>query len=217
VKFNLEISCWNTEWATPNSKRGKFFHDQFNSDVICVTEGYESLLPKNGYLISSNENYGYKIINGRRKVILWSKNQWSDIDQLGSNDIPSGRYIAGTTMGIRFIGICIPWRFAHVSTGRKDRKPWEDHISFIKGLSINDKNTILLGDFNQNIPRRNQPEDAYEYLSNLIKGMTLLTSNMALDHIVISNNLKGLDIQKIPTLSNSDHDGIRCFISKKDI
>ena len=120
MKSKLKISCWNTEWASPKSKRGRFFRDKFDSDVICVTEGYEALLPDNGYVISSDEDYGYKTIKGRRKVILWSKNQWTEIDNFGSKEMPTGRFISGITMGIRFIGICIPWRFAHVSTGRKD-------------------------------------------------------------------------------------------------
>ena len=150
----LKISCWNSDWATPRSKRGKFFIDKFDSDIICLAEGYESLLPKDGYLISSHEDYGYKTKNGRRKVILWSKNEWTDIDQLGSTEIPSGRFISGITNGIRIVGLCIPWRFAHVSTGRKDRKPWEDHLSFIQNLSFSNEKTIIIGDFNQNIPKK---------------------------------------------------------------
>ena len=55
----LKISCRNSDWATPTSKRGKFFIDKFDSDIICLTEGYENLLPQNGYIISSNEDYGY--------------------------------------------------------------------------------------------------------------------------------------------------------------
>ena len=70
----MKISCWNSDWATPTSKRGKFFIDQFDSDIICLTEGYENLLPKDGNIISSHEDYGYKTKKGRRKVILWSKN-----------------------------------------------------------------------------------------------------------------------------------------------
>ena len=212
MKSKLKISCWNSEWASLKSKRGEFFRDQFNSDVICVTEGYESLLPNDGYVISSNEDYGYKIKKGRRKVILWSKSKWSDIDRLGSKKIPTGRYISGITMGIRFVGICIPWRFAHVSTGRKDRKPWEDHLTFIENLRITKNKTILMGDFNQHIPKTYQPNDVYFALNKLIKGMTLLTSNMGLDHIAISNELKASKALKIPTGSNSDHDGVSCSI-----
>ena len=208
----LKISCWNSDWATPSSKRGKFFIDKFDSDIICLTEGYESLLPKEGFIISSSEDYGYPITEGRRKVILWSKNKWTDIDQLGSEKIPSGRFISGKTNGIKIIGVCIPWRFAHVSTGRKDRKPWEDHLSFIENLNLEKKRTILLGDFNQNIPKKSQPQVAYSALKNFINGMDLLTSNMGLIHIVVSNDLKADNVQKILTGSNSDHNGISCSI-----
>ena len=208
----MKISCWNSDWATPTSKRGKFFIEKFNSDVICLTEGYESLLPKNGYIISSDKDYGYETKNGRRKVILWSKSKWTDIDQLGSKEIPAGRFVSGITNGIKIIGICIPWRFAHVSTGRKDRKPWEDHISFIQNLDFSRKKTIILGDFNQNIPKQNQPEIVFSSLSNLIDGFNLLTANMGLDHIVISNDLKAENVKRITTGNNSDHDGISCSI-----
>ena len=208
----LKISCWNSDWATPTSKRGKFFIDKFDSDIICLAEGYENLLPKDGYIISSHEDYGYKIKNGRRKVILWSKNEWTDIDQLGSKEIPSGRFISGVTSGIRIIGLCIPWRFAHVSTGRKDRKPWEDHLSFIQNLSFSNEKTIILGDFNQNIPKKNQPEIVFSSLKNMIDGFNLLTTNMGLVHIVISTDLKAESIKKVATEDNSDHDGINCSI-----
>ena len=208
----LKISCWNTDWATPTSKRGKFFIDKFDSDIICLTEGYETLLPEDGYIISSHENFGYETKNGRRKVILWSKNKWSDIDELGSKEIPSGRFISGVTNGIRIIGLCIPWRSAHVSTGRKDRKPWEDHLSFIQNLTLSHQKTIILGDFNQNIPKKNQPEIVFSSLMNLIDGLNLLTTNMGLDHIIISKDLEAKNIKRIATGTNSDHDGISCLI-----
>jgi len=211
-KSLLKISCWNSDWATPSSKRGKFFIEKFDSDIICLTEGYENLLPKDGYIISSHEDYGYKSKNGRRKVILWSKNEWTDIDKLGSKDIPSGRFISGVTSGIRIIGLCIPWRFAHVSTGRKDRKPWEDHLSFIQNLSFSNQKTIILGDFNQNIPKKKQPEKVFSSLNNMIDGFNLLTTNMGLIHIVISTDLIAESIEKIATKNNSDHDGINCSI-----
>ncbi len=211
-KTLLKISCWNSDWATPSSKRGNFFIDKFNSDIISLTEGYENLLPKDGYIISSHEDYGYKTKNGRRKVILWSKNKWTDFDQLGSKEIPSGRFISGITKGIRIIGLCIPLRFAHVSTGRKDRKPWEDHLSFIQNLSFSNEKTIILGDFNQNIPKKHQPEIVFSSLKNMIDGFKLLTTNMGLIHIVISTDLNAENIQRIATENNSEHDGINCSI-----
>ena len=45
--------------------------------------------------------------------------------------------------------------------------------------------------------------------------MDLLTSDMGLIHIVVSNDLKADNVQKILTGSNSDHDGISCSIKIK--
>ena len=42
----------------------------------------------------------------------------------------------------------------------------------------------------------------------MIDGFNLFTSNMGLIHIVISNDLKAENLQKIATENNSDHDGI---------
>ena len=58
------------------------------------------------------------------------------------------------------IGICIPWKSAHVSTGNKNRKIWEDHISYINALenflnSANDTYNFICGDMNQRIPKKN--------------------------------------------------------------
>ena len=46
----------------------------------------------------------------------------------------------------------------------------------------------------------------------MINGFNLLTSNMGVIHIVISNDLKAERIQKIATENNSDHDGVNCSI-----
>ena len=112
-------------------------------------------IQNNGFRIS-NINSSFRRISGE-KVILWSKNKWTEVNQIGSKEIPSGRFISGITNGIRIIGLCIPLRFAHLSTVRKDRRPWEDHLSFIQNLSFSNEKTIIIGDFNQNIPRKNQP------------------------------------------------------------
>ena len=47
------------------------------------------------------------------------------------------------------------------------------HIS----LDFSRKKTIILGDFNQNIPKQNQPEIVFSSLINLIDGFNLLTAN----------------------------------------
>ena len=56
-----------------------------------------------------------------------------------------------------FLGVCIPWRDAYVNSGRKDRKPWEDHPAGLTGFQklrgrFPQSRTVVLGDFNQRIP-----------------------------------------------------------------
>src|SRR5215213_11521565 len=96
----LNITLWNTEWAKPGTRRGELVRAALaggGPDVNCVTEGYAGILPEPGYTITSHEDYGYAVTEGRRKVLLWSKQPWREIDQLGSASMPSGRFICGTT------------------------------------------------------------------------------------------------------------------------
>ena len=50
----------------------------------------------------------------------------------------------------------------------------------------------------------------------MIDGFNLLTTNMGLLHIVISNDLKAESVKKIATGDNSDHDGINCSVKFLD-
>jgi len=151
-----------------------------NADVICLTEAFTGNLPDHGDFIEADEDYGYPIKKGRRKVILWTRHKWADIDQLGHPDLPGGRFVAGTLISpfgnIRVIGVCIPWAAAHVSTGRRDRVRWEDHTRFLEaigrylGQRVNTP-TLILGDFNQTIPKLRQPIGVYRKLEEHLLGL----------------------------------------------
>jgi hypothetical protein len=72
----MVIVNWNIEWASPRSPREKNFPNRifdFNPEVICLTEANLDFPLEPGYIISSEEDYGYRIVPGRRKVVLWSK------------------------------------------------------------------------------------------------------------------------------------------------
>ena len=67
-------------------------------DVICLTEAYEEILPSYGEVISSHYDYGYPNKNlKRRKVILWSKTGWKEVDNSGNSLLPKGRFVSGIT------------------------------------------------------------------------------------------------------------------------
>ena len=222
----MKILIWNTEWAKPNSNREKTIKDivkTISPDIICITEGYLETWKEFGYVISSNEDYGYKITEGRRKVILISKESWSNVDEVGDINMPSGRFISGTTKDIDVIGVCIPWRDAHVNTGRKDKQAWEDHIDYLRGLQqvLNQKEnkTFVMGDFNQRVPRKYSRQDVYNAMIETFEDFTIETQNniqpidkLAIDHFASKNSSKCISIESIDNVQDgvrlSDHFGL---------
>ena len=222
----MRILIWNTEWAKPNSPREKIIKDivrNANADIICITEGYLESWQDYKYVISSNEDYGYKMHKGRRKVILISKTHWDNISDASNTKIPEGRYISGITNDINVIGVCIPWKDAHVTTGRKDRKSWEDHISYLEGLqnilsNLTEK-TLVMGDFNQRIPRKYSRKDAYDLMLKTFEGFKFETKDtiqpidkQSIDHLCTKNIAKVLSVESIDNIQNnirlSDHFGL---------
>ena len=172
----MKILLWNVEWATLRSKRGKEIqriYRNYAPDIACITEGYLQFWENEGNVISSTEDYGYKITEGRRKVILLSSAEWKDINCIGNYELPTGRYCYGSTHGYNIHGVCIPWKDANVRTGQKNKNPWEDHIQYLDGLKplIKDsqEKTIVFGDFNQRMPRKRSPENVYTKLLKIFE------------------------------------------------
>jgi endonuclease/exonuclease/phosphatase family metal-dependent hydrolase len=225
----LRITVWNAEWALPGSHKGAAIGEilaALEPDLICLTEAVPPLLPPGGHTITSEADYGYPLKPGRRKVLLWSRHPWRDIDSTGHPGLPPGRFVAGLTdspLGpVRVIGVCIPWARAHVSTGRRDRKPWQDHLSFLQHLpeTLNPAALLLLaGDFNQTLPRTRAPRAAASALQTALHGLTTPTANkipsldrLLIDHLAHSPHFTTTGIRGIPRhhlsgLPLSDHDG----------
>jgi endonuclease/exonuclease/phosphatase family metal-dependent hydrolase len=145
--------------------------------------------------------------------------------------MPTGRFIAGETatpLGpIRIAGLCIPWSHAHVATGRKDRKMWQDHESYLSGLETFlaqksfEKPTILAGDFNQTIPRSRAPKPLYEQLITALTPSFNVTTagelakfkKLVIDHLAVTKHLSATSIRPISNLERSgkqlsDHIGL---------
>jgi hypothetical protein len=231
---SIRIAVWNCQWAKPGSTKHSELLRRINLcdvDVICLTETYENALPASWQTITSHPDYGYRILNGRRKVLIASCTGWQSVDQFGHTLMPGGRFVAGqvsTPIGpVRFIGVCIPWRDAHVRTGRSDRKLWEDHLQFLDGLKhfldSLDRSvpTVLLGDFNQRIPRYKQPKYIYDRLSEVLSDNFQIATagpihpidKLSIDHVA---HTTGMQLCKIKSLSNltddcrplSDHFGL---------
>ena len=193
----------------------------FDPEVVCLTEAYHDFLLEPGYVISSEVDYGYRLVPGRRKVMLWSKRPWSSVVERPSDAMPPGRTIYGeteTSLGMLGIhGVCIPWADAHVRTGRKNRQRWQDHLAYLSALpdALDEQECelqVLAGDFNQRIPRKRVPVHAYEALQSVLAGrFTILTAGIispikqqTIDHVAVTGQLKADWIQSI---SNTGPDG----------
>lgn len=219
----IKLINWNVEWAKRKSKKGQRIRkiiNEINPDVICYTEAAKDLAPDKGHLITSAADYGYSNHGGRRrKGLLWSSQPWQEVDSVGSPDLPRGRFISGVTHGVRFVGVCIPWRDAHVRTGRKDRTIWQDHLQYLAALKpllnqyIKDPiPTCILGDFNQRIPRSRQPVKVFQSLENALNkdwqvataGLLDGDGKLLIDHIVTSSGITAAVDQIIPKRSPGD-------------
>jgi endonuclease/exonuclease/phosphatase family metal-dependent hydrolase len=235
---NVVLLNWNLEWAAPDSPRGKTIRDTITdsaADIVCLTETQEIFPSGEGHAAFSQTDYGYPIKDDRWKVALWSRHPWDDIDCIGHSDLPPGRFVSGrteTSIGvILVIGVCIPWAQAHVATGRRNRRPWEDHISYVtalgKILASTHQPAILMGDFNQSLPRRRAPADAERALRQALSpsfsvatwGLCDADGHACIDHICHTRSLKIDALSVIPSISRqgqrlSDHFGVQATLGR---
>ena len=187
VETMLRIGTWNTQWAKPGTARGDRVSASLadpDCDILCVTEGYADILHDGGHVIDGGDDWGYPVVEGRRKVLLWSKRPWSDVVRVDSDRLPCGRFVAGTTQTdtgpLVVVGACIPWSGAHVNSGRRNRNPWQDRESWLAGFKTlrfrrATEKSVVLGDFNQRIPRSRQPKRLYEQLRRAFDGFMFAT------------------------------------------
>lgn len=217
----MKVVNWNVQWASESPERARKIRkelDRVDADVVCLTEGSLDLLPAGGGSVESESDYGYRVQETRRKVILWSRrgfHPWNNSSPVG---MPGGRFANGVATGTELVvvGVCIPWWAAHVSTGRRDRKPWEDHRNYLIALrsfldTQSGKRVLVVGDFNQSIPRRSHvPQAIYHEFLNTFRGLDILTAYQAapsplIDHLAVTPGLLLEALEYLPKLS--DHVG----------
>ena len=228
----MKIACWNAEWAKPSGRRGRKFLaclTALDPECICIPESYAGFLPDGWSGIYSEADHGYPIIDGRRKVALWSRHAWHTIDTIGDQAMPRGRFVSGITDSsvgeVLVIGLCIPWRMAHVATGHRNRTAWEEHADYLRALErymkgvSRDRPVIVTGDFNQRIPGKYVPTDLNRALMNCLTGFEVCTAGSATGlstapvcHIAHTADLSAETVTGVSRYGDgaklSDHDGI---------
>lgn len=241
----FHVTTWNVDWAPPRKRDAirERIARFCPSGVFILTEGDRAVLPEGGHAIDGGPDWGYRVEDpSRRKVILWSDEEMSDVDIVGSPDLPPGRFAAGTLTTpegpVRIIAVCIPWRDAHVRTGRRKAKPWGEHIAYLEALrplldeARQAMPVCVAGDFNQRIPSTWTPRVARDAMAATFEGFTILTAGeeplsglaeQTVDHIAVSEGLTsysrgGVDCgdtppsDGTPPRSLSDHHLITCSL-----
>ena len=228
----MRLLNWNLEFAPPAGSRGRAIAEVIqrrDAEVVCLTETHEHWPMDGGHWIWAEPDYGYEQRGDRRKVGLWSRHPWSDVDAIGDPGLPSGRFVAGTTetsIGpVRLVGVCIPWRAAHVSSGRRDRAPWEDHVIYLGTLAgliakwLDGPPLAVVGDYNQRMPRRRTPVAVHEELDRAFAPLTVVTTGpvpgldaQVIDHVAVGPGLIARSVGGISRMVDdrrvSDHDGV---------
>lgn len=129
------------------------------------------------------------------------------------------------------MGVCVPWRDAHVRTGQRNRQPWEDHLSYLQHLapllrSNHSLPTVVLGDFNQRIPRTHQPTHVAAALKAALSpdfrlataGAIPSAPSLSIDHLAVNGSLTAQQVNYLSQLDEkgrkmSDHFGLRIIVA----
>ena len=230
--MTLKLVNWNVDWATPRSREWKLDGilgriSSHNPDAICLTETDIGLLSKDQGIVYPqidrvSERQGRK---NRRKVLLWSKKPWSQIDYVGHGSLLPGRFVSGvteTSLGeVTIVGICIPYGMSRVRDSEVKRAPWQDHEEYMDTLKgvldeihkrASGERMIVMGDFNQKI---GQGSRAPLRLRSMLKsvfppGMSIVTEELefrekrGLDHIALSQDLA---VESLGAISNIADNG----------
>lgn len=237
----MRIATWNVEWAS--GRRLPQVRErlaQAAADVLVVTEGSAPVVPPGYDTVDAGADWGYRVTQPqRRKVLLASRLPMVDVTTTTPDGMPGGRLVSATihhsTAAVRIHGVCIPWRDAHVRTGRRDATAWSEHASYLEGLrsvlASDDAALprIVIGDFNQRVPARRQPAWIYELLLDTLTDLQLVTSGTlpglaqpGVNHAAISKDLAAINVQGFDRHSAdarplSDHDGVIIDIDRTRI
>ncbi|WP_168068563.1 endonuclease/exonuclease/phosphatase family protein [Sphingomonas kaistensis] len=234
---SLRIATFNCEWRRTQSGDASLIRERvFYSgvDIVCLTETHHDFMDDcGGYTVASTSMLTGVGTKTRRKVLLWSRTPWCDVDTSGPPGIPEARYVAATTQtslgAIRIVGVVIPYSFAGVQYGEVKLRPWELHIQYLDALdasvSAEPTRTVLLGDFNQRVPRKHQPSRVFKRLEEvLISRFELATAGalhplrrQSIDHICVSKDLSPVEVSTIDNERPgggliSDHFGVRTLV-----
>ena len=238
--ISMTVVNWNVEWATPRSwsRRDEILGriDRESPDIVCLTEADIRLLEEwPGHTIHSRPD-GVRGIGNLRKVVLWSRQPWDQVDDVGANAMPPGKFVSGVTRtacgDVTVVGVCIPFHGARTrwtDDGAK-REPWQDHRQYLGSLpevfeGTSSKRLVVMGDFNQQVGQNGYaPRHIRDLLRDAIAPhVTIATAALGfggsrvIDHVALSQDLSACSLRMISRFHDhrtlSDHHGVVAELS----
>ncbi len=227
MSTEVSIATWNAEWISQRS--GRFQSalsriSELDADILVLTEASLDLISDQGYSALGGPDWGYPLDEDRRKVVLWSRWPIEAVDN--ENVRPPGRHIGATIstpLGpVRVHAVCVPWRDAHVSTGKRDATAWSEHLEFLAALRgilksersdpiLSNMPYVLAGDFNQRDGTHAYGSDATRNAwSELLNetGLKEATPSEIIDRVVLSGGLQASDPITLDPDGISDHHAV---------
>lgn len=221
---------WNLERKKPTAPLGQAGVELlagYEPDVMALTEVRTSFPLGGGHALWCEPPRGSVFAESERKVMIWSKQPWRDVDRIGLDGLDQTRFISATTdtpIGpLRVLGVCIPWHMAEVTYPIDvKRKPWELHIRYLELLRLlldaSDLPTVVAGDFNQQFPRVKGNKAAAAAMEETFAPFDIVTKGQpdggtrpGIDHIAVSWHLRSTNTWAWPDVVNeqrlSDHEG----------
>lgn len=234
----MRLLNWNTQWLGPRShgqrfEKAKALIASHDPDVICLTEARPETMPEDGHTVTSKVSGAGNIENrGARKVVLWSRFGWSNVDTLGSPNMPPGRFIGADTCCDNerwtIIGLCIPYHAYRTGEkwGEERLKVWEGASRFLDALGKDllprlgaRARMVIVGDFNLQIPAFNYPypnSEVNQKRNATFEGWLIPTSGIRkhfIDHVAMTADLGVESLRFISKIAQdgtrlSDHNGV---------
>jgi hypothetical protein len=220
------IVNWNFERRPPRSRQATTMMSRIiaqRPDIACLTEAYEgSTVALGGHEIADRgATWSFNRRDGERLVLLWSSQPWRDVDVAGNAGTATGGYISGITDtptgSMRVIGICAPHHAASQVGAVEKARMWTEQIAFWDGLAkllgARDTSvpTILLGDFNQYVPRIWGAKAAHAAMLLALDDLLVATAGPisgidkpTIDHVTYTSDLAPNEVRG---LSRFDDDG----------
>lgn len=210
----MRIVNWNIERHGPLTWQAKSLLAEISElepDIVCLTEAWEaSAASLGGFSISATGvSWSHKDAV-ERKVLLWSRNAWRDVqivEQLeATGSAITGLTLLGSTV-VRILGLCIPYHFASPLGLVPRAKPWSQHERSLEDLAPllrlwrDSGPVIVVGDFNRFIPRAWGPKRSFELMEMALDGYQVTTAGevkgvnaRTIDHVAFAGELKVTDV-----------------------